>query len=390
MSSDFLAPLRDDVRTLGEFLGDVLRQIEGQDLFEAVESVRRLSKSGEGFDALAQLLRESSIERAETIARSFAHFLNLANIAEQHHRIRRRRDYQRKTGSMSQRGSFFDSFSGLLEKGVDAEQLHRVVSNLCIELVLTAHPTEILRRTFLQRNRMIAQLLGQRDRSDLTIPERELLDEDLKRAVQAQWETEEVRRERPSPIYEAQGGLLVFEQSLWNAVPRFLRGLDRSLRELTGEGLGLEAAPVRFGSWMGGDRDGNPNVTPDVTWRTCLRARWIACDLYLRELHDLREELSLRSCSKELREIAGEEEHEPYRAVLKRIEERLKCALTSIAADLESEVLQLSEESRILPTDLREPLLLCRRSLIETGNEIIARGRLEDLLRRIATFGVTM
>lgn len=390
MSSDHLAPLRDDVRTLGEFLGDVLRQIEGQDLFEAVESVRRLSKSGEGFDALAQLLRESSIERAETIARSFAHFLNLANIAEQHHRIRRRRDYQRETGSMSQRGSFFDSFSNLLEKGVDAEQLHQVVSNLRIELVLTAHPTEILRRTFLQRNRMIAQLLGQRDRPDLTIPERELLDEDLKRAVQAQWETEEVRRERPSPIYEAQGGLLVFEQSLWNAVPRFLRGLDRSLRELTGEGLELEAAPVRFGSWMGGDRDGNPNVTPDVTWRTCLRARWIACDLYLRELHDLREELSLRSCSQELRQIAGEEEHEPYRAVLKRVEERLKLALASIETDLESETLQLSEESRILTTDLREPLLLCRRSLIETGNEIIARGRLEDLLRRIATFGVTM
>lgn len=291
---------------------------------------------------------------------------------------------------MMQRGSFFDSFSNLLEKGVDAKQLHQVVSNLRIELVLTAHPTEILRRTFLQRNRMIAQILGQRDRSDLTVPERELLDEDLKRAVQAQWETEEVRRERPSPIYEAQGGLLVFEQSLWNAVPRFLRGLDRSLRELTGEGLELEAAPVRFGSWMGGDRDGNPNVTPDVTWRTCLRARWIACDLYLRELRDLREELSLRSCSQELREVAGEEEHEPYRVVLKRVEQRLKRALASIETDLEAEVLQLSEESRILPKDLREPLLLCRRSLIETGNEIIARGRLEDLLRRIATFGVTM
>lgn len=390
MSSDLLAPLRDDVRTLGEYLGGVLRQIEGDDLFEAVESVRRLSKSGEGFDTLAQLLLESSIDRAETIARSFAHFLNLANIAEQHHRIRRRRDYQRDADAPSQRGSFSSSFSALLERGVDPDRLHQVVSSLRIELVLTAHPTEILRRTFLQRNRLLEELLSRRDRPDLTIPERERVEDDLRRAVQAQWETEEVRRERPSPMYEAQGGLLVFEQSLWNAVPAFLRMLDRTLREVTGKPLPLDAAPVRFGSWMGGDRDGNPNVTPDVTWRTCLRARWIACDLYLRELHDLREELSLSSCSDELQQVVGSEEHEPYRALLKRVEGRLKQALDAIALDLESDTQQLSERSHLTSADLLEPLQLCRRSLVETGNEMIARGRLEDILRRLAAFGVTL
>ena len=390
MGSDSLAPLRDDVRTLGEFLGHVLRRIEGDDLYEAVEKVRRLSKSGEDFDTLAELLLASSIERAETIARSFAHFLNLSNIAEQHHRIRRRRDYQRRKDSVGQPSSFASTFSGLIDRGVDPGELHRVVSDLRIELVLTAHPTEILRRTFLQRNRKIAELLAQRDHSDLTIPEREALDEDLRRAVQAQWETEEVRRERPSPMYEAQGGLLIFEQSLWNAVPKCLRALDRSLEALTGQGLALESTPVRFGSWMGGDRDGNPNVTAEVTWRTCLRGRWIACDLYLRELRDLREELSLTTATDALREVVGRDEREPYRALLKRVEDRLKRALVSIARDLESESLEISADSKLEVDDLLGPLRLCRDSLRETGNEVIARGRLDDILRRIAAFGVTL
>lgn len=389
MSFDSLAPLRDDVRSLGAMLGDVLRQIEGDELFDTVETVRRLSKAGEDFNGLAEILLESSIDRAETVARSFAHFLNLANIAEQHHRTRRRRDYQREAGSVPQRGSFTETFQKLIDGGVDAEQLHQVVSDLRIELVLTAHPTEILRRTFLQRNRAIAEILAERDRPDLTIPEQEELNRNLRRAVQAQWETEEVRRERPSPMYEAQGGLLVFEQSLWNAVPRFLRALDEALLGLTGRSLPLDAAPIRFGSWMGGDRDGNPNVTAEVTWRTCLRARWIACDLYLRELRSLRDELSLRSCSDELERFVGRED-EPYRALLKGIEDRLKRALESIERDLLSTSFVMAEESRVDVSELVEPLSLCRRSLVDTGNEIIAQGRLDDLLRRIAAFGMTL
>lgn len=389
MRSDPRAPLRDDVRTLGAILGDVLRQIEGDDLFESVEAVRRLSKEGEDFDQLARLLLESSIDRAKTIARGFAHFLNLANIAEQHHRVRRRRDYLRDPESEAQRGSFLDTFQKLVGRGIDPGAIHGVVSKLSIELVLTAHPTEILRRTFLQRNRKIADLLAKRDRRELTIPERMELEEDLRREVLAQWGTEEVRRERPSPIYEARGGLLVFEQSLWNAVPRFLRSLDHALIEVTGKGLPLEVAPIRFGSWMGGDRDGNPNVTADVTWRTCLRARWIACDLYLREIRALREELSLHTCSEELRALSGPD-HEPYRAILKRLDERMTTALESIEHDLLSNRFVMSPGSRIEARELQDVLLTCRRSLIDTGNETIARGRLDDLLRRLASFGMTL
>lgn len=389
MQTDSLAPLRDDVRTLGAILGDVLRQIEGEDLYETVESVRRLSKEGSNFEQLADLLLESSIDRAEKIARSFAHFLNLANIAEQHHRVRRRRDYLRAEDASPQRGSFTATFEDLIERGVDPARLRAVVSAVRIELVLTAHPTEILRRTFLQRNRKIAELLASRDRLDLTLPEREALDESLRREVQAQWETEEVRRERPSPIYEAQGGLLVFEQSLWAAVPRLLRSLDQALVRITGEGLPLEAAPIRFGSWMGGDRDGNPNVTPEVTWRTCLRARWIACDLYLREIRDLREDLSLQHGTPELHELAGTD-GEPYRQVLRKLEHRLVGALESLEDDLESDRFELDPRSVVEASELFTIFETCRRSLIETGNEVIARGRLYDLMRRVAAFGATL
>jgi phosphoenolpyruvate carboxylase len=388
MNDDPQAPLRDDVRTLGELLGNVLRATEGDDFFETVERVRVLSKRGSEFDVLSEILLGTSIERAERLARAFSHFLNLSNIAEQHHRIRRRRAYQREARA-AQAGSFEDTFSKLLADGVDGRLLHEVVRDLDIELVLTAHPTEILRRTFLQRNNRIAALLGRRDQSDLTLPEKEEIEAALRREIQAQWETEEVRREQPSPMYEAQGGLLIFEQSLWNAMPRLLKALDRSLRSATGEGLPLDRAPIRFGSWMGGDRDGNPNVTSGVTWRTCLRARWIAADLYLREIRLLREELSLSSCSSELRAVAGDAP-EPYRAVLHRLEDRIVPAIREIEELLASEEIRDAEPAYLSTDELWSPLDLCRRSLVETGNGIVGEGRLEDLLRRLATFGTTL
>jgi phosphoenolpyruvate carboxylase len=388
MNADRLAPLRDDVRTLGEMLGHVLRATEGDDFFETVEQVRLLSKRGSDFDTLSEILLGTSIERAERLARSFSHFLNLSNIAEQHHRIRRRRAYQRESRA-PQPGSFEDTFSKLLESGVEAERLREVVCDLDIELVLTAHPTEILRRTFLQRNNRIASLLSRRDHSDLTFPERQEIESALRREIQAQWETEEVRRERPSPMYEAHGGLLIFEQSLWNAIPRLLRALDQTLRSATGAGLPLDSSPIRFGSWMGGDRDGNPNVTSEVTWRTCLRARWIAADLYLREIRLLREELSLSSCSRELREMAGDAP-EPYRVVLHELEDRLVAATRDIEGLLETKEIRNAKNAYLSTDELWGPLELCRRSLVETGNGIVGEGRLEDLLRRLATFGTTL
>src|SRR5687768_13875855 len=173
--ADFHKPLRDDVHLLGELLGDTLRADGGHQLFETVERVRALSKSARAghemqFDALAAELARLPVGAALPVARAFAHFLNLANIAEQHHRIRRRRTYQRDPATAPQRGSCADTFARLIAAGVSPERLHEAVASLQIELVLTAHPTEIARRTLVQKYNRIAATLMTRDRPDLTIP----------------------------------------------------------------------------------------------------------------------------------------------------------------------------------------------------------------------------
>ncbi|MDA1080328.1 MAG: phosphoenolpyruvate carboxylase [Gemmatimonadetes bacterium] len=320
--------LHDDVRLLGTLLGDTLRvQVNGEALFEAVERVRGLSKDARrgvaDFAELERTLQALSVPDALSVARAFAHFLGLANIAEQHHRIRRRRDYQRDSNTPPQRGSFADSFNRMLESGVLPSTLRECAVALRVELVLTAHPTEVVRRTLRMKQRRIADLLAVGDRLALTAPERDAQRRRLAGEVAATWLTDEVRHAKPTPIDEVKWGLVAFEQTLWDAVPRYVRALDQSLREATGDGLPADAAPIRFGSWMGGDRDGNPNVTPDVTIRACALARWMAADLYLLEVEALRSELSMMSASAELLARTGDA-LEPYRALLKPVVARLR------------------------------------------------------------------
>lgn len=381
-------PLRDDVHLLGDLLGETLRAQEGVELYEMVERVRALAKSGRAgnaadFDRLAELLASQPTDAALPVARAFAHFLNLANIAEQHHRVRRRREYQRDPDAPPQPGSCDEVFGRLRADGITADTLFEAVTSLQIELVLTAHPTEVVRRTLLQKYRRIAELLAERDRTDLTIPEaRETVDA-LRREITAAWETDEVRHTRPSPLDEVKGGLFVFEQTLFDALPRYLRILDEALQKQTGRALPLEATPIRFGSWIGGDRDGNPNVTAAVTVDACLLARWMAAELYLQEVDELRSELSMKSGSAELPAVP-----EPYRAVLKEVRENLLSTRQAIEDALDSRQavnLPLMEAHELL-----EPLLRCHRSLIETGNGVLAGGRLLDLIRRVHCFGLTL
>jgi phosphoenolpyruvate carboxylase len=399
--------LRDDVRLLGELLGETLRRQEGQALFERVERVRALAKrtresSADGFEGLADELRSMPVESALPIARSFAHFLNLANVAEQHHRVRRRRAYQRDPRARPQPASIEETLPRLLSSGVSADALHRAVCSLGIELVVTAHPTEIMRRSLQHKYRRIADALADLDHGDVTCLERETLVETMRREITAAWETEEVRRERPSPLDEVRSALAVFEETIWDALPLYCRSLDRTLRQSTGRGLPLDAAPIRFGSWIGGDRDGNPFVTPEVTRSACLMARWSGLSLYAKEIEQLRFELSMSDATAELRAHV-EGVHEPYRAILRSLQQRVEASRRHI------EELLRAAPSASVPTrsavyagftwepemfepvsDLVEPLLLCHRSLHATGNGIIADGRLTDVLRRLAAFGLTL
>lgn len=386
-------PLRDDVHLLGDLLGETLRAQEGEALFETVEHVRTLAKSGrsgheEDFERLTALLAERPTEDALPVARAFAHFLNLANVAEQHHRVRRRRDYQRDPDSKPQAASCEEVFARLRSGGMSEQELFDAVMRLEIELVMTAHPTEVARRTLLQNYGRIAALLARRDHRDLTIPEQQEAVDALRREITAAWETDEVRHERPSVLDEVKGGLYVFEATLWDGFPQYMRTLGAALVKHTGRPLPLDARPIRFGSWIGGDRDGNPNVTADVTGNAVLLARWVAADLYYREVDALRAELSMQSGAAELGGMP-----EPYRAVLKDVRARLLATRESIEGALEqpdgwktwADSLPLTRVEELL-----EPLMRCYRSLHETGNGIIADGRLLDLIRRVHCFGLTL
>src|SRR6187402_873955 len=256
MSVDPHQPLRDDVRLLGEVLGRVLRHHEGDEIFERVEEVREAAKKARTLDSelehIDRLLQDMPMASALTVARAFAHFLTLANIAEQHHRVHRRRDHARDPAGQPQQGSAAETFARLRQAGVPADALAASILSMRVELVFTAHPTEIVRRTLLQKHNRIADILAFRDRPDLTPDEQEESLSDLHREVAAAWQTDEVRRERVTPLDEVRAGLVVFEQSLWNALPQYLRAVDRALTAAAGHALPLDASPIRFGSWIGG------------------------------------------------------------------------------------------------------------------------------------------
>jgi len=395
MAKDPHKPLRDDVRLLGELLGETLRRDEGLPLFERVERVRTLAKltrtdtGGEDFETLAAEMRSMPVDAALPVARSFAHFLNLANVAEQHHRIRRRREHEREAGGRPQQGSVEEALPRLLEAGVAPDVLYDAVRRLRIELVITAHPTEIMRRTLQHKYNRVAAALAGLDRPDATVSEREALLETMRREIAGAWHTEDVRRERPSPLDEVRSGMAVFEETIWDAVPGFCRSLDRTLQRVTGRGLPLDAAPIRFGSWIGGDRDGNPSVTPDVTRRAALMSRWTALSLYGREIEALRFELSMSRATIEL-QTRAEGAHEPYRAVLRDLQRRIEATLRTVERELGDTSRPAGPLALQSIDELAEPLQLCDRSLRAVGNDVIADGRLADVLRRVAAFGLTL
>jgi phosphoenolpyruvate carboxylase len=377
--------LREDVRLLGDLLGEILRGEEGPALFKLVEKVRALAKrarSGNTDDAEALRARLASLDTGEALplARAFAHFLALTNIAEQHHRVRLRRERHRAADGPGA-SPVAVALARSMADGVSPERLHEVVSSLQVELVLTAHPTQATRRTLLQKHRRVAAALARRDRPDLLPEEREDITRELRREITAIWHTDELRRRRPTPVDEARAALVLFDQVIWDALPVYLRTLDRALTNATGRPLRLDAAPIRFGSWTGGDRDGNPNVTAEVTEEVCRLARRQAADLYHREVERLVDELSMTRATPELRARVGDA-REPYRALLAGVLARLEATRRPD----ENSATQPYADSR----ELWGPLALCHRSLHAIGAGSVADGRLLDVLRRVAALGLTL
>src|SRR5690606_32863088 len=223
---------------------------------------------------------------------------------------------------------------------------------------------------------------------DLTPAEAEETEQALKREITAAWFTDEIRQRRPTPVDEARWGFAVVEHTLWDTIPRYARSLDKLLQRHTGRRLPLEVAPIRFGSWMGGDRDGNPRVTARVTREVCLLARWQAAALYLQEVEQLIPELSLQCADPDLRAKVGDA-WEPYRVMLKRVRARLRLTLRWLEGELEGRR-SPPGEAYLDYDELARPLLDCYYSLQRCGAGIVAEGRLLDLLRRLACFRLTL
>ncbi|MEE4360111.1 MAG: phosphoenolpyruvate carboxylase [Pseudomonadales bacterium] len=386
-SGDELDPeLREDVRLLGELLGQAIATDRGADFIATIEHIRSLAKGvrrgQRDWDGLRRYLAELPQASLVDVARAFNQFLNLANIAEQYHLVRRERRNRREDPDADLlRGAF----ERLLAGGCDGETIASSLGALSVELVLTAHPTEVIRRTLIRKYDAIAEQLEARDRSEPS--DRAEIDQALSRLVAEAWYTDEIRHERPSPQDEAKWGFAVIENSLWDALPRFLRGLDRELGRLGQARLDLAASPVRFAIWMGGDRDGNPNVTAPVTREVLMLARWMAADLFLRDVEALQSQLSMTRATPDLQRLAGADAREPYRRVLRDLRERLR--RTRDWAERLDPAPPADPESCVLEqADLIEPLLACHASLTACGMGEIADGELLDTVRRAACFGI--
>jgi phosphoenolpyruvate carboxylase len=279
--------------------------------------------------------------------------------------------------------------------------------------VLTAHPTEVNRRTHLRKYRKVSEILTAMEKYPEGSYERTEAMDELRRIISSLWGSDEIRRFKPTPQVEALGGLAIIESVLWDAVPAFLRKLDAQCRQSLGKRLPVDIVPIRFASWIGGDRDGNPNVTPEVTREVVTLQRLRAAKMLLNDLQQLYNELAISSrFSPELEELAAKviesrDKQEKYRRVIGRLRQRLIKTIKSCEADLLSwsssadPVVKTAESLGSIDgweavdpiydaQELMDQLRIMYDSLVSTGFELVADGLLLDIIRRLATFGMTL
>jgi phosphoenolpyruvate carboxylase len=376
--------LRENVRLLGELLGETIHAHEGADLFTKVEGIRQLGKAitkAENGDSapLVEMLSSLDDQDILPIVRAFNQFLNLANIADQEYFSSAEAERDDSLQTMIQ------EFAGI--HGKDA--LAQIINKLRIELVLTAHPTEVTRRTLIRKYDQIVDTLADRQNGSLLAFEQDKLRGRLHRLVEEIWSTDEIRTTRPTAIDEAKWGFAVIENSLWQAVPDFIRHLDRLCTRHLGESLPVDLRPIKFYSWMGGDRDGNPNVTHKITREVLLLGRWMAAELYSRDIYSLGGDLSMIEVSDELRALYPDSAT-PYRDVMFDLRRRIQSTLEWAESRLQGRSVEAPADLITSREDLLSPLMLCFRSLHAVGLPHIANGPLVDTIRRIHCFGINL
>ncbi|WP_324029433.1 phosphoenolpyruvate carboxylase [Pantoea sp. JZ2] len=382
--------MRSNVSMLGKLLGDTIKDALGENILGQVETIRKLSKSSRaGNDThrkeLLNTLQNLSNDELLPVARAFSQFLNLTNVAEQYQTISRSGDGANHPELLKK------TFETLKQNNLSESAIHNAIESLSLELVLTAHPTEITRRTLIHKLGEVNSCLEQLDHSDISEYERNQIMRRLRQLVAQAWHTDEIRKYRPTPVDEAKWGFAVVENSLWEGVPAFLRELNEQVEETFGIKLPVDFVPVQFTSWMGGDRDGNPNVTAAITRHVMQLSRWKATDLFLRDIGVLISELSMSECSQEVAELSGDPEAlEPYRVILKRLRSQLMSTQAYLERRLKGERLPRPADLLVSNVQLWDPLFAIYQSLQQCGMGIIANGQLLDTLRRVKCFGVPL
>ncbi len=389
--------LREDVRYLGSILGKVIKKQEGQKFFNLVEKVRKLSKvnkinySNHSYGKIIRAIKNLNPKNTFKLTRAFTHFMNFINLAESIDASRSLNEYENNTKKISTKNIFIEEiFEDLFNsKKISENKIYNLAKNLNIGIVLTAHPTEVKRRTLIQKYHKITEILEERDLlknypSKLKILEKKLFDE-----LTIIWNTDDLKRSRPTPFDEARWGLAIIEDSLWDTIPKVYRRLNSIFVQNINKGLPKNFNPIEFGSWMGGDRDGNPNVTAEVTKQVILLSRWEAAKLYEKTLTKIIRSYSMEKCSRKISRKVGNS-HEPYRVFLRPLRDKMRITHRSIEQHLINK--KPLDKKKLLNSreEILKPLRVVRESLEQNQSENIASGELLDLMRRAKCFGINL
>ena len=390
--------LRDDVRYLGNILGRVIKNQEGQKFFDLVEKIRLLSKANianknhkEPFKKILNEIKKLSPNSLFKLTRAFNHFMNFYNLAESIDASRTLDFYENVKYKKKLKNIFIEEiFENFFKnKKIPNNKIYNIAKSLNIGIVLTAHPTEVKRRTLIQKYHSLTEILEQRNLlknypSKLKILDRKIFDE-----VTIIWNTDEIKRSKPTPAEEARWGLAIIEDSLWDTIPKVYRRLNQIFEKNMGKGLPKNFNPIEFGSWMGGDRDGNPFVTADVTNRVILLSRGEAAKLYEKSMTKLIRSYSMEKCSSKILKSTGKT-FEPYRVYLRPLRDKLRKTHRSIEQHIVNNK-PLNEKDLISEREeILKPLRVVRESLEQNQSENIASGDLLDLMRRAKCFGINL
>jgi phosphoenolpyruvate carboxylase len=388
-------PLVEDIRLLGRILGDVIREQEGADAFELIERVRKLSVAyrlkadASAGRVLDRLLKNLSADQTVTVIRAFSYFSHLANIAEDRHHVRRRAVHER--AGQTQDGSLAKAFERLHQADHRAADIAQMLAQAYISPVLTAHPTEVQRKSILDAERAVATLLGERD--ELATPERREDNEALLRARVTQlWQTRMLRTAKLTVADEIENALSYYSATFLHEIPRLYRDLERALP-------GHAVAPfLRMGHWIGGDRDGNPNVTAATLQHALRRQAEVALRFYLTEVHELGAELSmsgtLAPVTEQMDALAAQSpdnnphrQDEPYRRALIGMYARLAATLHALTGTeaLRHAVAPTTPYSQA--TELLADLQVIAASLRSHHAQALIGPRLAPLMRAVQVFG---